>query len=117
MGKISTARKLSIVARIASQQVVRGRTWRALAQAGRATASHTGRVLTQLWLEVTGFTFLALAAVGVLALAREYGKYHSGQLSHSRVATALAFTLMFGWFGVSSFWRVRKKSQVEANRR
>jgi len=108
---------LGIAARMVSQQVGRSRTWRALFQAGRATAAHTGHVLNQLWLEVTGFTFLALAAVGVLALLRECGKYRSGQASSSRVGMALGFTLMFGWFGVSSFWRVRKKSEVETDRR
>jgi len=30
----------------------------------RASARSFGRVLHQLWLEVTGFTFLAMAAVG-----------------------------------------------------
>jgi hypothetical protein len=117
MGRVSTARKLGIAARVASEHVRRSRTWRALSQAGRATAAHTGGVLNQLWLEVTGFTFLALAAVGVLALLREYGKYHSGQVSSSRVVMALGFTVMFAWFGVSSFWRVRKKSEVETDRR
>ena len=30
----------------------------------RTTAAHFGRVLRQLWLEVTGFVFLALAFIG-----------------------------------------------------
>jgi len=65
--------------------------------------------LSQLWLEVTGFVFLALAAIGGLAFAREYAKYHSGHVGLDRVVLAICFTALFGWFGLSSFWRVRKK--------
>ena len=109
MSNVSTARKLSIAARIASQQVRRTRAFAAILKAGRATASHFGRVLGQLWLEVTGFVFLSLAGIGCLAFFRECTKYHAGRISFSRVVLALCFTGLFGWFGVSSFWRVRKK--------
>ena len=65
MQGVSTTRKLGIAARVAgrviSQQAGRSRTLGALTNAGRATATHCGRVLGQLWLEVTGFVFLALA--------------------------------------------------------
>ena len=45
----------------------------------KATASHFGRVLHQLWLEVTGFVFLALAFIGAGAFFREYARYQAGQ--------------------------------------
>ena len=77
-------------------------------KAARATASQLGQVLGQLWLEVTGFVFLALAGIGVLAFIREYGKYHAGRVGSGRMVLAVCFTLLFGWFGVSSFWRVKK---------
>jgi hypothetical protein len=109
MAKVSTIRKLGIAARIAGQQLGRTRTWRALKSSTRATAAHSGKVLSQLWLEITGFTFLALAAFGVLILVREYLRYHSGQASSSRVIVAICFTGMFAWFGLSSFWRVKKR--------
>jgi len=109
MAKVSTARKLGIATRIASQQVRRTRTFGAVMKAVRATASHLGRVLGQLWLEVTGFVFLALAGIGVLAFVREYGKHHAGRVGSGRMLLAVCFALLFGWFGVSSFWRVRKK--------
>jgi len=109
MAKLSTARKMGIVARVAGQQVRRTRTFGAVMTAARTTASHLGRVLGQLWLEVTGFVFLALAAIGVLAFLREYAKYHSGKVGSSRLLLALAFSAIFGWFGVSSFWRIRRK--------
>jgi len=98
------------VARVASQQVRRTRTFAAVTGAIRATASHFGRVLGQLWLEVTGFVFLALAGIGVLALVHEYAKYRAGHEGPGRSLLAICFTALFGWFGVSSFWRVRKKA-------
>jgi hypothetical protein len=103
------ARKLGVVVRVAAKQVSRSRAYSAISRAVRATSSHTGRVLGQLWLEVTGFVFLCLAGIGAIALVREYFRYQAGTASSGRVGLALAFTAMFGWFGLSSFWRVRKK--------
>jgi uncharacterized membrane protein YbhN (UPF0104 family) len=77
----------------------------------RASASHFGRVLGQLWLEVTGFVFLALAGIGVIAFFREYARYQAGRATSGRVLLAVCFAGLFGWFGVSSFWRVRKRNQ------
>ena len=68
---LTTARKVGIVARVAAQQLGRSRHVGAVLQAGRATAAHLGRVLGQLWLEVTGFVFLSLAGIGAVALVRE----------------------------------------------
>src|ERR1035438_9869830 len=111
MARVSTGRKVAIAARVISQHARRTRTFGAVAKAARATASHFGRVLGQLWLEVTGFVFLALAGIGVLAFFREYNKYQAGHATSSRVALAVCFAGLFGWFGVSSFWRVRKRSR------
>ena len=36
-------------------------------------------MLHQLWLEVTGFVFLALAFIGAVALFREFARYQAGQ--------------------------------------
>lgn len=115
MSSVSTGRKLGVAARIASRVIAeragRNRTFGAVTKALRATASHFGRVLGQLWLEVTGFVFLALAGIGVIAFVRAYAKYQAGHATSSRVVLAVCFTTLFGWFGVSSFWRVRKRSQ------
>jgi hypothetical protein len=110
MANVSTARKLSILARVAARQAGRTRTFGALLNGVRTAAVHFGRTLHQLWLEVTGFVFLFLAAVGAGAFVREYARYQAGQVSWVRVLVAIVFTLTFAWFGVSSFWRVRKKS-------
>ena len=109
MAKLSTARKASILARVVTQRLERVRAFGAVMNAGRATVAQFGRVLGQLWLEVTGFVFLALAGIGALALVREYFKFQAGKTTGSRVAIAVCFTVVFGWFGLSSFWRVRRK--------
>jgi hypothetical protein len=78
----------------------------------RATWNTYARVLHQLWLEVTGFVFLAMAAVGAMAGFREYGRYQSGQATGpGRLVLAVCFTASFAWFGLSSFWRVRRVSK------
>ena len=112
MGKLSTARKIGVVARVAAQQVVRSRRGAALMNGLRATARSFGCILHQLWLEVTGFTFLALAAFGVIAGFREYTKYQSGHANGpGRLILAICFAVSFAWFGLSSFLRVRKREE------
>ena len=114
MSSVSTGRKLGIAARVAGRVIAerarRTRTFSAVTKAVRSTASHFGRVLGQLWLEVTGFVFLFLAGIGVIAFFREYAKYQAGHATSSRVALAVCFAGLFGWFGVSSFWRVWKRT-------
>jgi hypothetical protein len=109
MANISTGRKLGIAARIAGQQVKRTRTYGAVLTGARTTFRHFTGVIGQLWLEVTGFVFVAFAVAGSVGTVREYGAYHAGKASGSRVAAAVGFTLMFGWFGISSFLRSRRK--------
>ncbi len=90
MANLSTARKIGMIARVAAQQAGRSRTLGATIKAGRAAAAHWGRVLNQLWLEVTGFVFLSLAAIGVVSFLRELARYHAG-----RERTGSAFWLQF----------------------
>jgi hypothetical protein len=109
--KLSTARKLAVVARVAARQLGNSRTGAAVLNGARVTAGSFGRVGRQLWLEVTGFTFLVLAAIGAFAGFREYAKYQAGEATGpGRVILAACFTITFAWFGLSSFWRVRKKN-------
>jgi hypothetical protein len=98
-----------VVARVATQQAKRSRTVRAATHAAATTAKAFGRVLHQLWLEVTGVVFLIMALGLGAGSVREYGKYHVGQAGPGRMALAIVCTVVFAWFGVSSFWRVRKK--------
>lgn len=96
---------------MAAQQAKRSRTVRAATSAVSTTARAFGRVLHQLWLEVTGLVFLLIAASGGVALAHEYAKYQAGKSGLGRVVVAICFTLTFAWFGVSSFWRVWRKGK------
>lgn len=106
------ARKIALLYRAAVNMVERSRTGKAVLAGIRATAKSFGAVLHQLWLEVTGFTFLAIAVIGAMAGMREYGKYQSGHATGpGRLVLAVGFTLSFAWFGLSSFWRVRKKTK------
>jgi hypothetical protein len=111
-----TARKIKLIyraaANAASNMVQRSRTGRAVLAGTHAIARSFGRVLHQLWLEVTGFTFLAIAGIGALAGMREYAKYQSGHAAGpGRLVLAVCFTVSFIWFGVSSFWRVKKRAK------
>ena len=83
----------------------------AIKAAARATARSFAHILHLLWLEVVGTVFLAMAGIGGIAMAREYAKYTAGRATAGRVVLAVCFTLTFAWFGLSSFWRVRRKSQ------
>src|SRR5271165_7187453 len=103
-------KKIQLFVRAAADLLGRSRMGGALLAAIRATAHSFGRVLHQLWLEVTGFTFLAMAAVGAMAGMREYGRYQTGHATGpGRLLLAVCFTVSFAWFGLSSFWRVKRK--------
>src|SRR5215467_9818821 len=111
MSRVSMWRKAGVVARVAGEQAGRSRTVNALWGAARTTARSFGHVLHQLWLEVTGVLFLIMSLSFAGATAKEYGKYHAGQVGPARVGVLVAFTLAFAWFGLSSFWRAHKKKQ------
>ena len=108
MTNVSTGRKLGIVVRIAAKQIKGSRTYSAVLGGLRATVGHFTAVLRQLWHEITGFIFLAFAGFGGFALVKESLAYHARGAGPNRVAIAAGFTLVFGWFGVSSFWKARK---------
>jgi len=111
VSKVSVLRKAGIVARVARDQAGRNRTLNAVFSGVKTTLRSFGRALHQLWLEVIGTLFLAMALLGAIAFVREYMQYESKHTSTSRLAIAICFTLAFAWFGLSSFWRVRRKGQ------
>jgi hypothetical protein len=111
VSKVSALRKLGAAASVAGKQAGRNRTLRALMGAVRTTARSFGRAAHQLWLEVMGLFFLIMALSFATGTMKEYGKYHAGQVGSGRLAIAICVTLIFGWFGLSSFWRARRKSQ------
>ncbi|MGA2200561.1 MAG: hypothetical protein ABSG40_01250 [Terriglobales bacterium] len=106
------AKKIKLILRAVVNIVKRSRTGAAVLAGIRTTARSFGRVLHQLWLEVTGFTFLAMAGVGAMAGMREYGRYHAGHAAGpGRLVLAICFTVSFTWFGLSSFWRVKRRAK------
>jgi len=111
MANVTTARKLGIAARLAGQQVKGSRTFGAVMSGARAMLKHFSGVAHQLWLEVTGFAFLVFAAAGALALVREYRSFHAGKATSSHLLLAAGFTVVFTWFGVTSFWRAKTRSR------
>jgi len=110
VSQISSLRKVGVALRVARDMASRSRRVNALMSAVRATARSFGHILHLLWLEVIGTLFLAMAGIGGIALSREYAKYTAGHTTAGRVAVAVLFTVTFAWFGLSSFWRVRRKS-------
>jgi len=107
-----TIRKIKLFLQAAVNVVERSRMGRAVLAGLRASAASFARVLGQLWLEVTGFTFLAMAAVGAMAGVREYGRYQSGHATGpGRLLLAVCFTASFTWFGLTSFWRVKRRAK------
>lgn len=104
--------KIKLIFRTTTEWLERSRMGGALLAGFRAAAQSFGRVLHQLWLEVTGFTFLAIAAIGAVAGMREYSKYQSGHATGpGRLLLAICFTVSFAWFGLSSFWRVKRRAK------
>jgi hypothetical protein len=111
VSKLSTLRKLGVVARVAGQRAGRNRTLGAAMGAVRTTFRSFARAGHQLWLEVTGTVFLVMAVFGGVTGFHEYTKYAAGQATMGRVVIAACFTLTFAWFGLSSFMRARRNSQ------
>jgi hypothetical protein len=95
--------------RVAGARTGSNRWVRAFYRAGSVTLSHVAHVLRVLWLEVAGLLFLVLAFVGAAAAVREYRQYASGSGSAGKTALAALFAVLFGYFGVSSFWRSKRK--------
>jgi len=106
---LSAARKIGAGYRLAMEHAGQNRWLRALGSGVAASVRSCSHVVHQLWLEVTGSVFLGMAGIGLIALGRSYTKYASGHGTRGRVVVAMCFTLVFTWFGLSSFWRVRKR--------
>jgi hypothetical protein len=111
VSQISSLRKMGVALRVVRDMAGRSPRVNAAMSALRSTGRTFVHILHLLWLEVIGTVFLAMAGIGGIALAREYAKYTAGHATAGRVVLAVCFTLTFAWFGLSSFWRVRRKSQ------
>ena len=116
MSKVSTFQKLGAAARVAgnyaAQRAGRSRTLSALMAGVRTTTRSFTRAAHQLLLEVIGVIFLIMALSFAGATLKEYGKYHAGAVGSGRLAVAICCALTFAWFGLSSFWRARRKANA-----
>ena len=97
------------VLRVAGTKTGENRVLRALYRAGSVTTQSVGRVLHVLWLEVTGLFFLGLAFVCGAAAVREHHRQLAGTGSVGKMLLAWGVAVLFGYFGISSFWRSRKR--------
>jgi hypothetical protein len=88
----------------------RGRLLTAAFDSSLGVLRSAARSLHSLWLEITGFFFLVFAALGAAACWREYRDYAANDSGLERLVLTLLFTLMFAWFGITSFRRARRKS-------
>jgi hypothetical protein len=95
--------------RVAGRKSGQNRWIRAFYNAGNVTLRNVSRVLHVLWLEVAGLFFLVLAVVGAAAAVREFHRHSLGAGSTGKILLASMFALLFGYFGVSSFWRSRRR--------
>jgi hypothetical protein len=89
--------------RFSSDKALRKRVLRAGVSGVAATVASVGRVVGKLWHEVTGFLFLCLAAIGGAEVWRKWSTHETQKLE-----IAAAFSAMFLYFGVSSFWRAKR---------
>jgi hypothetical protein len=96
------------VLRIAGRKTGENRWARAFYRAGSTTVNEVGHVAHSLWLEVTGFLFIVLALIGGGATVREYHYYAAGKATPGKMGVAAAFTALFLYFGINSFWRSRR---------
>lgn len=88
----------------------RSRMTRGLMAGGGAFLRAMAKAAHMLWLEVTGFLFVCFAVIGSFATIREYRAFAAGKIPIGRTVMGVCFTLMFAYFGISSFMRARRKS-------
>ncbi len=97
------------MARYALNPKARNKVLKAAGLGLSATAKSVKKTTHTLWLEVTGFFFLVFATVCGGAGWREYQLHLAGKAELNRVYIAGVLTLLFAWFGITSFWRSRRR--------
>jgi hypothetical protein len=94
---------------MAGRRAARDRIVRALWSAASSTVTSIGRILHVLFLEITGLLFIFLTLGFGSVSVREYHKFRLGAAPEYKPVLAACFAVMFLWFGVTSFWRARRK--------
>ena len=81
----------------------------ALLTSARTTLASAARVLHLLFLQITGLFFLFFAVGFGYAAWHEYQAWNASHANGARLSLVSAFTLLFAWFGASSFWRASQR--------
>ena len=100
---------MRLVGRELSKAVGRNRWWSGFKAGSKSFFGSLGPILHTLFLEVTGVLFLFLTAMFVMGFVREYNKYATGQGSVFRLVVVGFFGLLLVWYGLTSFWRARRR--------
>lgn len=118
VAEVSSSRKAlaaaQVATRVASRAARRSRLLSAAWSGIRTTALSLGRVVHRIWLEVTGVFFVIFALVGGMAAWREYPVYRAGRADLLHLLAPAFFSVLFAWFGLTSFWRAHRKARSRA---
>ncbi len=105
------------VTRVAARGAGRSRMLHAGCDAARNAGRTFARIGHLLWLQLTGLFFLLFALGFIGRMPRAYNNYHSGRESAGHLGLLVALTLLFAWFGLTSFWRARRRQRQYQKRR
>jgi hypothetical protein len=109
MSRISSA--AWAVTRIAARGAGNSR----LLHAGYTAAQNAGRTFVRighlLWLQITGLFFIVFALGFIGRMPRAYGNYLAGRESAGHFGLLVVLTILFVWFGVTSFWRAHRRQR------
>jgi hypothetical protein len=109
MGGGQAIRKTVLIGRALARMGANSNTARAGLSAARIAGKAAARSAHVLWLEVTGFFFASFSVIGAGATWREY-THHAG---NAKILAAAAFSLLFGYFGVTSFAKARRRNREQ----
>ena len=68
-----------------------------------------GRVIRLFFLQITGLVFCLFAVEFALRIPGTYRDQLAGRHGPQQLYLLAIFTVTFAWFGVTSFWRTRKR--------
>ena len=97
------------VGRVAFRQAGNSRFLRAGYTAAQTTLRSIRRILHLLFLQITGLFFCLFALGFASRIPRTYHEYLTGGHGLQRTGVLVALSLVFAWFGATSFWRSRAK--------
>jgi hypothetical protein len=107
MSKLMTA--ATALGRLALRRAGNDRVLRAGYSAAKATLRSMNGIARTLWLQITGVFFCLFALTFAFRLPHTYASYTAGKTPAGYLLLLLALTVLFAWFGVSSFWKVKRK--------